>query len=94
MRACRELGVATVAVYSDADRTALHVGYADEAYGIGPAPSPHSYLRSDRIIEVARRSGAEAIHPGYGFLAEDPQFARACRDAGIIFIGSLRRFQR
>ena len=87
MRACREMGIATVAVYSDVDRKALHVRYADEAYHIGPAPSPESYLRIDRIIDVARRSGAESIHPGYGFLAENPDFARACESAGIVFIG-------
>jgi acetyl-CoA carboxylase biotin carboxylase subunit len=87
MRACRELDIRTVAVYSDVDRKALHVRYADEAYPIGPAPSTESYLRIDRMIEVARRSGAEAIHPGYGFLAENPDFARACADAGLVFIG-------
>jgi acetyl-CoA carboxylase biotin carboxylase subunit len=87
MRACRELDIRTVAVYSDVDRKALHVRYADEAYPIGPALSTESYLRIDRMIEVARRSGAEAIHPGYGFLAENPDFARACADAGLVFIG-------
>ena len=87
MRACREMGIRTVAVYSDADRKALHVRYADEAYPIGPAPSKESYLRIDRIIDVTRKSGAEAIHPGYGFLAENPDFARACRDAGLVFVG-------
>jgi len=87
MRACRELDIRTVAVYSDVDRKALHVRYADEAYHIGPALSTESYLRIDRMIEVARRSGAEAIHPGYGFLAENPDFARACADAGLVFIG-------
>jgi acetyl-CoA carboxylase biotin carboxylase subunit len=87
MRACREMDIRTVAVYSDVDRKALHVRYADEAYPIGPALSTESYLRIDRIIEVARRSGAEAIHPGYGFLAENPDFARACADAGLVFIG-------
>jgi len=87
MRACRDMGIATVGVYSDVDRKALHVRYADEAYPIGPAPSSESYLRIDRMIDVARRSGAEAIHPGYGFLAENADFARACEDAGVVFIG-------
>ena len=86
-RACRELGIHTVAVYSDVDRNALHVRYADEAYLIGPAPSRESYLRADKILEVARKSGADAIHPGYGFLAEREDFAQACIDEGIIFIG-------
>ena len=87
MRACREMGIRSVAVYSEVDRKALHVRYADEALAIGPAPAVESYLRIDRIIDAALRSGAEAIHPGYGFLAENPDFARACRDAGIVFIG-------
>ena len=87
LRACEERGLQTVAVYSDADRNALHVRYADEAYHIGPAPSAESYLRIDTIIDVARRSGADAIHPGYGFLAENADFAQACEDAGITFIG-------
>jgi acetyl-CoA carboxylase biotin carboxylase subunit len=87
MRACREMGIQTVAVYSDADRTSLHVRYADEAMHIGPSPSTESYLRIDRVIEAARRSRAEAIHPGYGFLAENPELARACTKAGIVFIG-------
>src|SRR6202049_2078921 len=87
IRACRELGVRAVAVYSDADRAALHVRMADEAYPIGPAPSRESYLRIDKIMEVARRAGCEALHPGYGFLAENPELARACAACGITFIG-------
>jgi acetyl-CoA carboxylase, biotin carboxylase subunit len=87
IRACEERGIATVAVFSDADRSALHVRYADEAYHIGPSPSRESYLRIDKIIDVARRSGADAIHPGYGFLSENAEFAAACKDAGITFIG-------
>jgi 3-methylcrotonyl-CoA carboxylase alpha subunit len=87
MRACRELGIATVAIYSDADRGAMHVRHANEAYPVGPAPATASYLNVARIIEVARRSGAQAIHPGYGFLSERAHFARACQDAGIVFIG-------
>ncbi|HWP57558.1 MAG TPA: acetyl-CoA carboxylase biotin carboxylase subunit [Candidatus Acidoferrales bacterium] len=87
IRACRELDIETVAVYSDADREALHVTYADYAYPIGPAPSKESYLCIDRIIQAARESGAEAIHPGYGFLSENPAFARRCVDEGIVFIG-------
>ena len=87
LRACRELGLATVAVYSDADRTALHVRYADEAYHIGPPPATQSYLCIDKIIAVAKEAQVDAIHPGYGFLAENPAFARACRDAGLAFIG-------
>jgi acetyl-CoA carboxylase biotin carboxylase subunit len=87
MRACREMNIRTVAVYSEVDRKSLHVRYADEAYPIGPAPSTESYLRIDRVLDAARHSGSEAIHPGYGFLAENPDFARACEDAGIAFIG-------
>ena len=87
LRACEERGIATVAVFSDVDRSALHVRYADEAYPIGPAPSSESYLRIDRIIDVARKAEVDAIHPGYGFLAENAAFAAACADAGITFIG-------
>ena len=87
VRACREMGIASVAVFSEADRAALHVRMADEALPIGPAPSRESYLRIDRVLAAARASGAEAIHPGYGFLAENAEFARACEEAGIAFIG-------
>ena len=87
MRACREMGIASVAVYSDVDRAALHVRHADEAYAIGPAAASESYLNIPKIIEVAKRCGAEAIHPGYGFLSERAAFARACREADIVFIG-------
>jgi acetyl-CoA carboxylase biotin carboxylase subunit len=87
VRACRELGVRSVAVYSDADRTAPHVLEADEAYRIGEPPSSESYLRIDRLLEAARDSGAEAVHPGYGFLSEREVFARAVEDAGLVFVG-------
>jgi acetyl-CoA carboxylase, biotin carboxylase subunit len=87
LRACRELGIRTVAVFSEADRSALHVRLADEAYPIGAAASRESYLRIDKLIDVARKTGCDALHPGYGFLAENPALARACTDAGITFIG-------
>jgi len=87
IRACRELGFPTVAVHSDADRAALHVLFADQSVEIGPAPSSKSYLRIDAIIDAARTTGAEAIHPGYGFLAENALFAQACIDAGMLFVG-------
>jgi acetyl-CoA carboxylase biotin carboxylase subunit len=87
IRACRELGIETVAVYSDADRTALHVQYADYAVHIGPPPSSESYLVIPKILDAAKKTGAEAIHPGYGFLSERAPFARACQEAGLVFIG-------
>jgi acetyl-CoA carboxylase, biotin carboxylase subunit len=87
LRACRELGIKTVAVYSTADRQALHVRYADEAYLLGPSPAKESYLRGDKIIDIARKCAADAIHPGYGFLAERADFAAACEAAGLVFIG-------
>src|SRR5258708_4754320 len=87
MRACRELGIATAAVYSDADRNAIHVRYADEAHHIGAAPAGESYLQMERIVKVAHDCGADAIHPGYGFLSEKAAFPEACEAAGIRFIG-------
>ncbi len=87
IRACRDMGIATVAVYSECDRTSLHVRMADEAFFIGDNPPRESYLRSDAIIAAARRARADAVHPGYGFLAENEGFASACRDAGLTFIG-------
>ena len=87
LRACREMGVPSVAVYSECDRTAPHVRHADEAVAIGPSVAAESYLNVARILEAARETGATAIHPGYGFLAENAAFARACLDAGLLFIG-------
>jgi acetyl-CoA carboxylase, biotin carboxylase subunit len=87
IRACRELGIETVALYSEADRSALHVRYADEAYLLGPAPARESYLRINKIIDIARKCGVDAVHPGYGFLAERDDFAQACAEVGIAFIG-------
>ena len=86
-RACRDLGIASAAVFSDADRAALHVRLADEAYPVGPAPSRESYLRIDKLMDVARNTGCDALHPGYGFLAENPELARACAANKITFIG-------
>ena len=91
MRACREMGIPSVAVYSEADKEALFAKYADEAYLIGPAPATASYLNVRKVIEVAKECGADAIHPGYGFLAENPKFARACEEEGIKFIGPSSR---
>jgi acetyl-CoA carboxylase biotin carboxylase subunit len=87
IRALREMNIRSIAVFSDADRGALHVRLADEAEHIGPAPSAESYLRADRILEAAKKHGAEAIHPGYGFLSENAEFAAACSDAGVVFVG-------
>ena len=87
IRSCREMGIKTVAVYSDADRTSYHVKNADEAYYIGASPSSESYLRMDKILEVTKKSSAEAIHPGYGFLSENAEFSDKCKDEGIVFIG-------
>ena len=87
IRTCREMGIATVAVYSDADARALHVEQADEAVHIGPSQPAHSYLDAARLVEAARQTGADAVHPGYGFLAESAAFARACADAGLVFVG-------
>jgi acetyl-CoA carboxylase biotin carboxylase subunit len=87
IRACRELGLETVAVYSSADETALHVRRADDAIFIGKAPARHSYLNSEGLVDAARKTGADAVHPGYGFLAENSDFARLCDDAGLVWIG-------
>ncbi|HEY0420891.1 MAG TPA: biotin carboxylase N-terminal domain-containing protein, partial [Acetobacteraceae bacterium] len=87
IRTARRMGIRSVAVFSDADARAMHVEMADEAYRIGPAPARESYLRGDAILDVARRSGAQAIHPGYGFLSENAEFAEACAAAGVVFVG-------
>src|SRR5580704_5338881 len=87
IRTAKRMGIATVAVYSEADADALHVTMADEAVAIGPPPAAESYLRIDRIIEACKETGAEAVHPGYGFLSERPAFATALAKAGIVFIG-------
>lgn len=89
IRACRELGIATVAVYSDADRDALHVMLADEAYHIGPSKPSESYLVGEKVVAAAKESGAEAIHPGFGFLSENDSFAELCEKEGVVFILSL-----
>ncbi|WP_035346847.1 acetyl-CoA carboxylase biotin carboxylase subunit [Edaphobacter aggregans] len=94
MRTCREMGLGTVAVYSDVDRRALHVAHADEAYRLGPGAATESYLRGDLLLDVARRAGADAIHPGYGFLSENAEFADACAAAGVTFIGPPARAMR
>ncbi len=94
MRACRELGIRSVAVYSDADRDALHTAYADDAYHLGPAPARDSYLAIERILDIARRAGVDAVHPGYGFLAEHAGFAQAVHDAGLVFIGPTPEVMR
>src|ERR687884_1978950 len=87
IRACEELGIGTVAVYSELDRDAVHVKRADEAYLLGPGPAAESYLKVEKLLEVIERSGAEAVHPGYGFLAENAAFAAALEERGITFIG-------
>src|SRR5215210_3145959 len=87
IRALEELGIASVAVYSELDRDALHVARADEAYLLGPGPAAESYLKVEKILEVAAQAGVEAVHPGYGFLAENAAFATACEGAGLVFIG-------
>ncbi|HAM50044.1 MAG TPA: acetyl-CoA carboxylase biotin carboxylase subunit [Nitrospiraceae bacterium] len=91
MRACREMGIPSVALFSEADKEALFTKYADEAYCIGPPPATESYLNIQKVIQVAKGSGADAIHPGYGFLAENPKFARACEEEGLKFIGPSSR---
>ena len=90
IRACREMGIQTVAVYSQADRDALHVQLADEAVCIGPAPTKESYLRMERILSATLASGAEAIHPGFGFLSENSKFADLCAKCNLVFIGDRK----
>ena len=87
IRACRDMSIGAVAIYSECDRAAWHVRMADEAWPVGPSAPSESYLRIDRIIDAAKKSGADAVHPGYGFLAENADFAAACRDANLVFIG-------
>ncbi|MDA1182372.1 MAG: biotin carboxylase, partial [Bacteroidetes bacterium] len=87
MRTCREMGISTVAIFSEADSKALHIRHADEAYCIGTALSADSYLRMDRILDLCKKTGAEAVHPGYGFLSENPKFARMLKENGIVLIG-------
>lgn len=94
MRACRELGITTVAIFSDADRDALHVRFADEAYRVGPAPALESYLDSDKILEVCEQAAVDAVHPGYGFLSENGDFAEACEKRGVTFIGPSGQVMR
>jgi len=94
IRTCREMGIKSVAVYSEADKESLHVRFADEAVSIGPPLARKSYLNQDAIIEAAQRVGAEAVHPGYGFLAENPDFTQKCEDAGIVFVGPASSTQR
>src|ERR1700760_989164 len=86
-RTLRELGIGAIGVYSEGDRAALHVAYADEAFLLGPTPAAESYLAVERILDAAQRSGAQAVHPGYGFLAENAAFAQAVEDAGLVWIG-------
>ncbi|MGH2768703.1 MAG: biotin carboxylase N-terminal domain-containing protein, partial [Actinomycetota bacterium] len=87
LRACREMGIATVAIFSEIDREALHVAFADEAYLVGETPPVLSYMNIGRILEIAKRSRSDAIHPGYGFLSESPRFARAVLEAGFVWVG-------
>src|SRR4030042_1952092 len=92
IRTCKEMGISTVVVYSDVDADSLHVKLADEAYHIGPADATQSYLNTEKILEVAMRSKAEALHPGYGFLAETPEFAEMCEKQGIALVGTTREW--